>query len=113
MPYSDEKLKVLGQLSPVANILSEIYAVPENRDASISSIVVTNRHTSQGTFSLAIAVDNEFDDVKQYIYYQLLIPENETFIATVGFSIGSNDRIRVISSNGLMSFNIFGSEVTY
>ncbi len=112
MPYVSERLKILGQANPSSGSLTDVYTVPSGKDASVSSIVVSNRTTGSGYFSVSVAVSGSADDPKQYLYYEIPTPGSETFIATVGVSLSTFDVVRV-RSTGNMSFNVFGTEVQY
>lgn len=106
-----DSLKVLGQSFPTPSVLTDLYTVPASTQTTISSIIVCNQHTDFINFSISIAVAGIADDPKQYIYYNLPLDTNDTFIATIGLSLNSTDVVRVKTDNAA-SFNIFGVEVT-
>lgn len=106
-----ETLKVLGQSVPVANALTDAYTVPAATQATVSSVVVANQNSGTTVFRVSIAVAGAADTAKQYLYYDLPLAGNDTFVATIGVTIGATDVIRVMSSLGNVSFNIFGVEV--
>lgn len=106
-----EILKVLGQIIPTATTLTALYIVPVSKAAVVSSIVICNHNPTQTLFRISIAVSGAIDDPKQYIYYDLPLLGNDTFIATVGISLAAGDIIRVQSSLSLVSFNLLGIEV--
>jgi hypothetical protein len=106
-----ETLKVLGQSNPAASTLTACYTVPALTTATVSSLVVCNQASSQGTFRVSIAVAGAADNAKQYVYRDLTISSKNTFIATVGFTLGPADVVRVYASNASMSFQLFGVEV--
>jgi hypothetical protein len=105
--------KVLGQKIPTASSTeTELYAVPSATSAIGSSIIIANRGTSVATFRVSIAVNNAATTAKDYIYYDLPIGANDTFIATIGITLGFNDRVRVYASNTNLSFSLYGSEIS-
>lgn len=104
-------LKVLGQLNPSAAILTDAYVTPPLTTAVVSSVVVTNRSAVATSFRVSVAVNGAVDDLRQYLYYDVPIDGNDTFIATIGISLASADVIRVYATLGTLSFNIFGIEV--
>ena len=106
-----ETLKVLGQLNPSATSLTDCYTVPAATSASISSVVICNRGTAT-TFRISIAVAGIADNAKQYLYYDLPIAANDTFIATIGVSLATTDVVRVYAGSANLAFTIFGVEVT-
>src|ERR1700748_958631 len=103
-----ESLKVLAQLVPTPITLSDLYIVPTATSTSVSSITVCNQNGSTNIlFRVSIAVGGATDDPKQYIYYDLVLGNNDTFIATIGLSLSAGDVVRIKSSDPNVSFNLF------
>ena len=108
-----DTLKVLGQSIPGAVTLTDIYTVPALTSTTVSSIYVCNQSGAAATtFRISIAVAGAADATKQYIYYDVNIPANETFVATTGFTLATTDVVRVYATLATLSFSIFGVEVT-
>ncbi len=105
-------IKVLAQLLPSANSLSTLYTVPGATTATISSIVICNQNFINSIlFRVSVAISNESDSLKQYIYYDMPLSPNDTFIATVGITLSTGDVIRVRSDTINVSFSLFGVEI--
>lgn len=102
--------KVLGQLAPAATTLTALYTVPGATKATASSIVVANTSSVTDTFRVSIAIAGAADTIAQYIYRDVDVPGNDTFIATVGITLATTDVVRCFSTNGTLSFNLFGIE---
>ena len=105
-------VKVLGQLAPAATTLSTLYTVPAATSTACSSFTVSNRSSVATSFRLAIrpaggAISNEM-----YIYYDIPIPGNDTFIATVGFTLATTDVVSVYATDATLSFQLFGQEAS-
>ncbi len=107
-----ETFKVLAQTNPSATTLTDSYTVPSLTQAVISSIYVANRSATQTSFRVSVAVAGAADNNKQYLYYDVIIPGNDTFVCTVGLSLGAADVIRVYATLATLSFSVFGTEVT-
>ena len=107
-----ETLKVLGQSQPGATSLTDAYTVPALTQASVSSIVVCNTDNAAHSFRVSVAVGGAADDPSQYLYYDCPIVANDTFVSTIGVSLGPADVVRVYSDAGDLAFTIFGVEVT-
>ena len=105
-----ETLKVLYQSNPPASVLTDLYTAPSQ--ATVSSIVVCNQSSTDATFRLSVAVAGASDDPKQYLYYGTWLPGNDTFIATIGITLGSTDVIRIYATSASISCSIFGVEVS-
>jgi hypothetical protein len=104
--------KVLGQSSPAATTETALYTVPALTSAIGSSIIIANRSTSVASFRVSIAVSGAATSNKDYIYYDLPIGANDTFIATIGITLATTDVVRVYSSNTNLSFSLYGSEIS-
>lgn len=106
--------KVLGQVAATPTIETPLYTVPALKSAVVSSITVANRSsTVVSNFRISIAVGGAVTSTKDYIYYGVLIGQNDTFIATVGLTLSAGDELRVWSSTGSsLSFQAFGSEIS-
>ena len=107
-----DALKVLGQAQPSAGVLTTIYTVPAIMGTTVSSLIVCNVSSSFEVFRISIAIGGAADATSQYLYYDLSLDGNDTFIATVGLSLASTDVIRVRSANGNIAFSVFGVEVS-
>lgn len=107
-----DTIKVLSQTTPGATTLTDSYTVPALTSAIISSIVICNQSAVATAFRVSIAVAGATDVAKQYIYYDIAIAGNATFIATVGISLATTDVIRVYNTLATLSFNVFGVEIT-
>jgi hypothetical protein len=104
--------KVLGQSSPTATTETALYTVPAATSAVASSVIVCNRSAVLSTFRISIAIGGAATTNKDYIYYDLPIGANDTFIATIGVTLAATDEVRVYSSNTNLSFSLYGSEIS-
>ncbi len=104
--------KILGQQSPSASVETDLYTVPAATQAVVSSLVICNRSGSSTTFRVSVSAGGGATVNKDYLYFDIAIPAYETFIATVGLSLGTGDKVRVLAASADLSFNLFGSEVT-
>lgn len=104
--------KVLGQSSPAATTETDLYTVPAATSAVASSVIVCNRSAVLATFRISIAVGGVATTNKDYIYYDLPIGANDTFIATIGVTLATTDKVKVYASNTNLSFSLYGSEIS-
>lgn len=102
--------KTLAQLQGTA-ALTTLYTVPGATSVISSSLCICNRGISSQVFRVSVAVAGAVDDPKQYLYYDLPIGPNDTFIMTIGITLAATDVVRVLGPSDL-SFNLFGIEVT-
>jgi len=104
--------KTLGQSAPAATTETDLYTVPASTSTIVSSLLVCNRGASNATFRVSISLAGGATATKDYLYYDVIIPPNDTFIATIGATMATTDKIRVYASNASLSFSAWGSELT-
>lgn len=107
-----DTFKVLGQQAPTARTLTTLYTVPGGTSTTVSTLTACNRGTAQCTVRVSVAVAGAADEVKQYLYYDVPIAPHDTLAVTIGLTLAATDVVRCYSSNGLVSFNLCGVEVT-
>ena len=103
-------IKVLGQSAPSATTETDLYTVPAATSTVVSSLVICNRGATEATFRVSIAVGGGATANKDYLYYDLPIAPNDTFIFTIGPTLAAADEVKVYASTGNLSFSIFGQE---
>ena len=105
-------IKVLGQSNPGAASLTDLYTVPALKSTVASSIVVCNRSATNTTFRIAVRPAGAAISNEMYLYYDVTLAGNDTFIATIGITLGVGDIISVYATLATLSFNLFGQEST-
>lgn len=103
-------LKKLGQSSPAATTLTDVYTAAY--PSVVSSVVICNTNASAVTIRFSHAVAAAADAIAQYLYYDLTVDANDTFIATVGLTLAATDVLRCYASTTNVAFNVYGTEVT-
>ena len=102
--------KILGQSNPSAASLTLAYTVPALTTVTISSLTVANRSAVGTEFRISVAIAAAADSLEQYLFYDIAIPANDSFVATIGATLGAGDVVRVYATLATLSFNIFGIE---
>ena len=103
-------LKVLGQAAPSATTLTTIYTVPAATSTACSSITVCNRSSTATSFRIAVQPAGAAISNQHYLYYDVTIAGNDTFVATIGISLATTDVVSVYATLATLSFSIFGQE---
>jgi hypothetical protein len=107
---------ILAQLAPTANILTDLYEAGAGIQTVISTIFICNQNSTTVYFDLSFAPDSAVDDPSQYVYKNQKLGPYLTFAFTTGVTLVGNDPsgdlIRAKSSNSLVSFSVFGVELT-
>lgn len=101
--------KLLGQVGD-ASTEATLYSVPASTNTTVSSIVVCNRAAAAATFRIAVNNGGGATANTDYLYFDLQLPGNDTFIATIGATLEATDTIKVLSSTANVTFNVFGIE---
>lgn len=104
--------KIIGQSAPAATTETPIYTVPAATQAVLSSVIICNRGAVSATFRISISEGGGATANEDYIYYDLPLGANDTFIATIGVTLSETDVVRVYASTADLSFNLSGSEIT-
>jgi len=107
-----DAFKVLFQSKPNATTLTDTTAVPASRSWVVSSIVVCNQSAVATSFRISIAIAGAADTAAQYVYYDVPINGNDTFVATIGVGLATTDLIRVYNTLATLSFTGLGVEIT-
>ena len=107
-----DTFKTLAQTNPAAATLTTHYTVPASTSTTVSSIFVCNTSSTKATFRISIAIAAAADATTQYLYYDLPLTGNNTFVATVGLTLATTDLIRVQASTSGVVFSSYGVEVT-
>lgn len=107
-----DALKVLGQANPAAATRTDLYTVPgtATTGVTVSSVVVCNRGPASIKFRIAVAPAGAVDDPRHYLYWDVPVPANDTFVATIGVTMAPTDVLRVQTDTPTVSFSAFGVE---
>jgi len=105
--------KRLGATTVTADTDTALYTVPASTSAVVSSLVVCNRGASSATFRVA-HVDGAIGVIanEDYIFYDVSIPANDTFVATIGATMATTQTLLVRSDSADVNFIAWGSEVS-
>jgi hypothetical protein len=76
--------KILGQVSPSALTETDLYTVPASTSTVCSSLSICNRGGTQTSFRISISQSGIATSNKDYLYYDVVLAGNDTFIATIG-----------------------------
>jgi hypothetical protein len=101
---------VLGQSAPSAASLTTLYTATEA--TVVSSISIANRSNSTtDTYRIAVRPAGASIANQHYVAYDVPLAKNSTAVLTIGITCAVSDVISVYSTNGTLSFNLFGAEI--
>lgn len=104
--------KVLGQVIPSANTLTSAYTVPASTQTVISTITICNLGAGPSTFRIAVRTSGAAIANQHYIYSDAVVAPQDTQTLTLGITLSATDIVSVSAQSGLVSFNLFGSEIS-
>lgn len=102
--------KVLGQINPLGNTLTNVYVVPSYYNTVISTLAICNQASSNTTFSLAVQPRANAISAQHYIVYNATIPANETIPYTIGITLGPGDVLSANIGSPNVSITAFGMQ---
>ena len=101
--------KVLGQLNPSANTLSDLYTAPTS--TVCSTLAVCNQGLTT-TIRVAVRVSGLTLASYHYIIYDTVLNSNDSMFLTLGISLAATDILSVYAGTSNVSFSLFGTEVS-
>lgn len=99
-----------GQGDLDATTLTAVYTSPalERPGRSVKSIFVCNRNSTPSSFRISYAPAGAADSDEQYLYYDVPIAANDTFMVEFsGLRLNPNDEIRVYVADANFSATVF------
>ncbi len=103
--------KNLGQIESALTTIEDVYTVPSGKSAVVSSIVLCNTTNDVAYVRVSHAIAGATSNDKQFLYYDIPLPSNNTFIATIGVTMASDDTLRLYSSVAGVAMNVYGNEI--
>ncbi len=107
-----DDIKILGQAAPDATTDTDVYTVPVDAQAVISTIVIANRGATAGTFRLAARPADATIADEHYVAYDVPIAGNDSTTLTLGVTLDETDVLTFQASTADMSVNVFGTELS-
>lgn len=104
--------KILGQTSPTSSTNTDLYTVPADTSAIVSTLAVCNQNSSAISYRVAARKDGGALASSHYIVYNTVIPANDTVTLTFGMSLAATDIVTIYANSASVSFTLFGTEVT-
>jgi hypothetical protein len=89
-----------------------LYTCPALTKTVISNITVTNRGGTSTSFRIGISIGGGALANEDYLYFDVTIPRNDTFLRSSGDCLNAGDEVRVFAGNGNLTFSLSGEETT-
>jgi uncharacterized secreted protein with C-terminal beta-propeller domain len=102
--------KILGASAPAATTNTTLYTVPAVTQAN-GNLFVCNRGNTNASFRIAVTVNGQSLNAKDYIAYDSPIAPAQT-VNISGICLNTGDFCTVYSSTSMLSFVLMGIETT-
>ena len=103
--------KILGQVVPDSEVLTDLYTVPENAQANVNLIIVNMG--AEDKIRIVLAKANSIYSDKQCIVYDYIMLADRVPLNISGIALAPLDIIRVYSTTGTTSFTADGGTTPY
>jgi hypothetical protein len=104
--------KVLGQSAPAATTATNLYTVPAETSAVISTLVVANRAATTATYRISVRPGGATQANQHYLAYDVTVGAGDSTTLTLGLTLDATDVITIYASTADLTFSLFGSEIT-
>lgn len=104
--------KLLGQITPNANTLTNLYSTGASTQAIVGTINITNFSDSNGSYSLAVRPIGDALSNTHYIIRGAPIPPREVITIKGAVSMNANVILVANTNLGTVTFNAYGAEIT-
>jgi hypothetical protein len=102
--------KVLGQINPAANTLTNVYVVPASYTSVVSSLLICNQASSNTLISIAVQPTANTIATKHYLVYNATIGPNDSIPYTIGITLGPGDVLSANTTSSSVSITAFGMQ---
>jgi len=107
-----QSYNILGQLSPTANTLTNVYVTGASTSSIVGTIAIHNFSDANASYSLVVRPINEALATKHFIVRGGVLPAREQISITGAVTMNSNVILAANTSGGSVSFNAYGVEIT-
>lgn len=103
--------KILGQVTPSANTLTNVYVSGASTEAIIGTITIHNFSDSNAAYSLVVRPTAETFDTKHYIIRGGVVPARELVTITGAVAMNSSVVLAANTNSSSLTFNAYGAEI--
>ena len=109
MPQSYE---ILGQISPTANTLTNVFVTGASSSAIVGTITLHNFSDSNTSYSLVVRPINEAIGDKHFIIRGGVLPARELITITGAVTLNSSAILAANTGGSSVSINAYGVEIS-
>ena len=104
--------EILGQISPTANTLTNVFVTGASSSAIVGTITISNFSDANTSYSLVVRPINEALDTKHFIVRGGILPARELITITGAVTLNSSAILAANTSGSSVSINAYGVEIT-
>jgi len=105
--------KTLVQLTPSANVTTNLYQTSASSQAVIGTITISGLFaTTNGSFSLSVRPINEALSNEHFFFRGSPILSNDILVVSGAITMGPNTILQANTSVATTDFTVFGVEIT-
>jgi hypothetical protein len=104
--------KILGQVSPSGNTLTNVYITGASTQAIVGTITIHNRNDSNCSYSLVVRPTAQSLDGKHFIIRGGVIPARELITITGAVTMNSNVLLAANTNQSNITINAYGAEIS-
>jgi len=102
--------KILGQSKPAATTNTTLYTVPANKESVASTLNICNIAGTTDYARVYVYASSGSASTSTAMYYDLEIVGSDTFQSTCGITLAAGAVVVCYSTNGNLTFTLFGDE---
>jgi hypothetical protein len=109
MPQAYE---ILGQISPTANTLTNVFVTGTSTSAIVGAITISNFSDANASYSLVVRPINEALSTKHFIVRGGILPARELITITGAVTLNSSAILAANTGGSSVSINAYGVEIS-
>ena len=109
MPQAYE---ILGQISPTANTLTNVFVTGTSTSAIVGTITISNFSDANASYSLVVSPINESLGTKHFIVRGGILPARELITITGAVTLNSSAILAANTGGSSVSINAYGVEIS-
>ena len=107
-----QNYKILGQIFPAANTLTNVYVTGASTSAVVNSIYITNQLATAANVAIILRPINQTLANRHFILREETVDPVSTYILNLGITMGPNTILAANTTTTNVSYGAFGLEIT-
>lgn len=104
--------KLLGQITPTANAMTNLYITGASTQAIVGTITIHNFSDSNASYSLLVRPTAVTQNTQHYIIRGGVIPPRELITIKGAVAMNANVLLAANTNSSSLAFNAYGAEIS-